>query len=369
MRSAERILLVIIIFLLTVAVTLGYLYYQKSVVVSHIVVGNDDSPPIIATHTFSFEDQKVTISIPVDTAVYKGAKSTDKSVSIYGNVSYSVWVTDSFLELVNDPAQDQMYSNLIDQFRKIRDQDKLSSDEYLELMAAYTQSLTYVAIPNNPTKYPVETVVDGTGDCGDKSVLLAGLLSREGYNVSLFLFSPEAHMSVGVGSPDFLYKNTGYSYLESTNLSYVGIPPDELEGGIVLTSDPLVIPVGNGTISYTSGAETEYIHDMSTLSEQKAGNLKPSIKSYDSDLNSKQQAISQMESQMMSMRGSGNIGGYNSMVSSHNIMVSNYNGEIATYRAQVAQYDEYASIYNYIITHAYDRKGTFAWVKANMPEN
>ena len=43
----------------------------------------------------------------------------------------------------------------------------------LELMAAYTQSLTYETTPDNPTKYPVETVVEGAGDCDDKSVLLA----------------------------------------------------------------------------------------------------------------------------------------------------------------------------------------------------
>ena len=136
-------------------------------------------------------------------------------------------------------------------------------------MAAYTQSLTYETTPDNPTKYPVETVVEGAGDCDDKSVLLAGLLSREGYKVALLAFTPESHMALGVGSTDSLYKDTGYAYLETTNLSYVGVPPDELAGGVVLTSEPLVIPVGNGTILYSSGAETAYIHDMSAQSGQK----------------------------------------------------------------------------------------------------
>ena len=92
--------------------------------------------------------------MPVDAAVYNAAKSTDKSVSIYGNVSESTWVTDSYLEMVNDPAQDQMYSDLITQFRKIRDEQGLSSDEYLELMAAYTQSLAYETTPDNPDEVP-----------------------------------------------------------------------------------------------------------------------------------------------------------------------------------------------------------------------
>ena len=153
-------------------------------------------------------------------------------------------MTDSYLAMVNDSAQDQMYADLTAQFRKIRDDQGLSSDEYLELMAAYTQSLTYETTPDNPAKYPVETVVDGAGDCDDKSLLLAGLLSREGYKVALLSFSPEAHMALGVGSADSFYRDTGYAYLETTNLSYVGVPPDELEGGVVLTSKPLIIPVG-----------------------------------------------------------------------------------------------------------------------------
>ncbi|MFY9982746.1 MAG: hypothetical protein WAK75_09285 [Methanoregula sp.] len=367
MSRTERSLVVIIIVLLAIAIAAGYLYTRQAVVVPHIVVGSEDSSPIMATHTFSFEKNQITISVPVDAAVYDGAKSTDKSVSVYGNVTESVWVTDSYLEMVNDPAQDQMYTDLIAQFRKIRDDEGLSSDEYLELMAAYTQSLTYETTPDNPTKYPVETVVEGAGDCDDKSVLLAGLLSREGYKVSLLLFSPESHMALGVGSPDSLYKDTGYAYLETTNLSYVGVPPDELEGGVVLTSEPLVVPLGNGTTLYTSGAETAYIHTMSTLAEQKVMGVNAQVQPLASDLTTKQNQIAQLESQMQTMRGAGNIGGYNALVSSHNELVSAYNAELATYRDDVAQGNTYAEVYNYIISHAYDRKGTYAWVMANMP--
>ncbi len=367
MSRTERSLVVIIIVLLVIAIAAGYLYTRQAVVVPHIVVGSEDSSPITATHTFSFEKNRITISVPVDAAVYNGAKSTDKSVSVYGNVTESVWVTESYLEMVNDPAQDRMYADLIAQFRKIRDDEGLSSDEYIELMAAYTQSLTYETTPDNPTKYPVETVVEGAGDCDDKSVLLAGLLSREGYKVSLLLFSPESHMALGVGSPDSLYKETGYAYLETTNLSYVGVPPDELKGGVVLTSVPLVIPVGNGTTFYTSGPETAYIHNMSTLSEQKVMGVNAQVQPLASDLTAKQDQIAQLESRMQAMRGGGNIGGYNALVSSHNELVSSYNTELATYRGEVAQGNTYAEVYNYIISHAYDRKGTYAWVMANMP--
>ncbi|MFY9750079.1 MAG: hypothetical protein WAJ89_05570, partial [Methanoregula sp.] len=87
MSRTERSLVVIIIVLLAIAIAAGYLYTRQAVVVPHIVVGSEDSSPIMATHTFSFEKNQITISVPVDAAVYDGAKSTDKSVSVYGNVT------------------------------------------------------------------------------------------------------------------------------------------------------------------------------------------------------------------------------------------------------------------------------------------
>lgn len=367
MHRTVKSLAVIIVVLLAVTLAAGYIYNRQSVVVPHIVPQDGDASPITSTHSFLFEKSKITIAVPVDAGVYNGAKSTDKSVSIYGNVSESTWVTDSYLAMVNDSAQDRMYAELLAQFERIRDDQGLSGDEYLELMAAYVQSLTYETTPDNPAKYPVETVVDGAGDCDDKSLLLAGLLSREGYRVALLSFSPESHMALGVGSADSLYKDTGYAYLETTNLSYAGVPPDELEGGVTLTSEPLIIPVGTGTTLYASGAETSALSDISTKAEQNAKGMESRISSLASDLSAKQDRIQQMESQMQALKSAGNVGAYNAQVSNHNGLVSAYNAELATYRGLVATYDTYAQVHNYIVSHAYDRKGTYAWAKANMP--
>jgi hypothetical protein len=367
MHRSEKYFAILIIALFALTLLAGCILSPQAVVVPHIEAGADNSPPITVTSTFNFENNQVSLSLPVDAAVYQAAQSTPTSVTVYGNVSDSVWTTDSYMEMINDPAQDQMYTDLITQFRKIRDGMGLSSDEYLELMATYIQSLPYESRPGEVAKFPVETVVDGKGDCADKSLLLAGLLSREGYKVAIFTFTPENHMSLGVGSPDSLYKDTGYAYLETTNLSYVGVPPAELAGGIVLTSEPLVIAVGNGTTEYTSGAETAYINNVATLANQKALSMETQDDSIAADLNAKQAQISSIESQMNAMRSRGNIPGYNAQVSSQNAMVATYNAELANYNQQVALDKTYANVYNYIISHVYDRKGTYAWVKANMP--
>ncbi|MGB8309082.1 MAG: hypothetical protein WCE65_04520 [Methanoregula sp.] len=368
MHRSEKYLAILIIVLFAGTLLAGCVFAPQAVVVPHIDVSTDNSAPINVTNTFLFENSKITISLPVDAAVCQAAKSTSTSVTVYGNVTDKVWITDSYMEMINDPAQEQMYTDLITQFRKIKNDMGLSSDEYLELMATYIQSLPYQSRPGEVAKFPVETVVDGTGNCADKSLLLAGLLSREGYKVAIFTFTPENHMALGVGSPDTLYKDTGYAYLESTNLSYVGIPPAELEGGIELTSEPMVVPVGNGTTEYTSGAETAYLNNTATVSNQKAISLETQDNALVPDLTAKQGQISEIQSRMNAMLGRGNIPGYNSEVSSQNSLVASYNAELAQYNRQVALDKSYANVYNYIISHVYDRKGTYAWVKANMPE-
>jgi len=148
----------------------------------------------------------------------------------------------------------------------------------------------------NPAKFPVETVVDRAGDCDDKSLLLAGLLSREGCPVALLLFGPESHMAEGVGSDDYVYKNTGCAFVETTNYSFIGVPTDKLGGILTLYSDPVIIPIRNGTKFYGSGSETRYIHDMYVLSDLKVKELEPQLKSRESDLTYQQEKITQLKS-------------------------------------------------------------------------
>jgi hypothetical protein len=268
--------------------------------------------------------------------------------------------------MVNDPAQDELYTEIIEQFRKIKDAQNLDDDEYLELMAVYVQSLDYETIGEKPAKFPVETVVDRAGDCDDKSLLLAGLLSREGYSVALLSFGPENHMAVGVGSRDSRYMNTNYTFLEMTNVSFVGVPTERLGNGVFLQSSPIIIPVGTGSRLYTRGAETAYIQDSMVLSELMAKDLEPQVKTMQSELSRKQEEILVMKNRMQALKSSGNIGEYNAMVSSHNEQVSTYNAELNSFKEIFARYERYAKIHNYIVDHEYDRKGVYEYIRTNM---
>ncbi len=345
----------------------GLLLPHASVVSPHIVLQPSDAPPIITTHSYPFEQGEITITIPVSDAVYRSAKQTDKEVTIYGNISENEWVTDSYQSMVNDPAQDGMYGALTGVFKQIKNDKNLSDDEYLELITTFVQSLRYETLADNPAKFPVETVVEGSGDCDDKSLLLAGLLSREGYRVALMSFGPEQHMAVGVAADDYLYKNTTYTYIETTNISFIGVPADTLKGGLALQSDPVIIPIGNGTRPYTSGRETRSINNALILSEQKANELEPQLKNLESDLKNRQERITQLEAQMQSLRGAGNIQGYNLQVSVHNGLVSDYNTRLNTYRALYSHYEKYALVHNYILEHESDRPAVYEYVTRNLP--
>ena len=109
--------------------------------------------------------------------------------------------------------------------------DTLDDDEYLELMAVAVQSLPYDTDGTlTAPKFPIETYVDGRGDCDDKSLLLAALLAREGYSVALFYFKPEAHMALGVKGYQCDYKDTATVTLRPRTSPWWGSPPGSWPG-------------------------------------------------------------------------------------------------------------------------------------------
>ncbi|HWS22162.1 MAG TPA: hypothetical protein VN227_05950 [Methanoregula sp.] len=361
--------LFIIILVVTAVLISSVVFPKEAVIAPHIApdLTRLQSSPMIISHQFPFEKTTISLTVPINVSVYEGARQAEKATTVYGNISETVWLAQSYRALVKDPSQDSLYTAILAEAGKIRLQENLSDDEYFELITVYTQSLKYETREQNPAKFPVETVVDLAGDCDDKSLLLAGLLSREGYPVALLLFGPESHMAVGVGSDKYLYKNTGYTFVETTNYSFVGVPTEKLGGNLTLYSDPVIIPISNGTKFYTSGSETRYIHDMYVLSDLKVKELEPQVKNMESDLTYQKEKIAQLKLHIQEIRNTGNSNSYNAQVAVHNALVSDYNSRLNVYRELFSRYEKYALIHNYILEHMYDRKGVFEYVQKNMP--
>jgi len=328
----------ILLFLVIVSVCANLILSQETIIPPHIEPQKTDISLPVPVYSFPFGQSRITVSSPVDPSVYIGATAADKETRIKGNISEKVWLQRTYLAMIDDPAQDQFYNDLIHTLRSIRDNQHLGDDEYLELITVFVQSVRYETISENPPKFPIETYVDASGDCDDKSLLLAGILSREGYNVSLLSFTPESHMAVGVVCPDGEYRQTGYVFIETTNLSLVGIPTDILREGVPLQSDPQVIRVGNGTKTFGSCKEAVYLDSLLMSSETKVMELTTKIDSLKTEMD-----------------------GYYAARDA-----KNYNERVPVYNDLQKTRLLYAEIHNYILDHQYDRKGTYQYVTAHL---
>jgi hypothetical protein len=328
----------ILVFMIIVLLCAGFLINRDTVIPPHITPVNPAAAIPAPVYTFPFEQSQITLSSPVDSSVYAGATSADKDTYSRGNISDNLLMSDTYLSMINDPHQDAFYADLISALRSVREKEGLNDDQYLELITVFVQSIKYEAITGNPAKFPIGTYVDKSGDCADKSLLLAGILSREGYNVALLSFPPESHMAVGVVCPGADYKNTGYAFVETTQLSFVGVPTETLAGGIPLVSTPVVIPVGNGTKTYGSCGETRYLDSVLQSSEQEVNTLTARIDAMKGQMDRFYQARD----------------------------VNDYNGDVPLFNTMQNERLQYAEIHNYILDHQFDREGTYEYVKQNL---
>jgi hypothetical protein len=186
--------------------------------------------------------------VPLDLYImYKNTLRHDFEVGATNITDYAIY-TDPFIQKIitqvlvvmgdNDINWYSMFRNLVDQI--VYDSDQFTGyDEY--------------------PKYPLETIVDGSGDCEDSAILLASLLrgfkyrwqtnlqdstnpikhALDGVNVALLVMP--THVAVGYWTPDFeaifdpqnteydsfnvvYYKdkdNNKYCYVESTSNDFI----------------------------------------------------------------------------------------------------------------------------------------------------
>lgn len=145
-----------------------------------------------------------------------------------------------------------------------------SSDDDL---ASYTEdvvpsSVLHVSNGLEYPKYPIETLVDGKGDCEDTSILAAALLNLMDYDVVLLSYSD--HAALGVQMPNFNpyykdytpkyydYGGKRYYYVETTNYLQIQKIVDSGENKTVIAERwGKVFPVGDAQDSGIKSVTTE----------------------------------------------------------------------------------------------------------------
>jgi len=189
------------------------------------------------THSYSWEygNRRWSLTHTFPLAAYTRARELPHTVNYADYANY-----------VHDPVDDEAISSLIEELEALAFQAGLNVWEKLNLIMAFVQSLEYEAEAREYPKYPIETLVEGRGDCEDFSILAAALLKQMGFGVVLLAFTEEMHMAIGIrvlppGEEDshcYLWNGDAYYYLETTASGWaIGTLPSNY------TSSPKIIAV------------------------------------------------------------------------------------------------------------------------------
>jgi len=314
--------------------------------------------------SWRFEGADVSISVPVDAAVYQGAKSAQKSALFFKEIDELEWIPEYYRAFVDEPHQEPMYEAMLFGMRRLRDSLGLDADRYAELIVSAVQSLDYRTDPIYlEPKFPIETVGDANGDCDDKTLLAAGLLAREGYDVAILLFTPEQHVSLGIRTNGSTYGASGYALVETTTPTLFGWVPDSLNNGeVVLESEPMVIPIGDGTRAYGAGRQTDAIRAAYDRAVAETERLDAQIVQSQADLDRRVAGIEALRADLDRLAAAGDIAGYNAGVPRYNQLIAEYNAAVGAHNELVAEQKRAVETAKRIIDEQTDRAGLARWL-------
>ncbi|MCK4299961.1 MAG: hypothetical protein KAX80_10540, partial [Planctomycetes bacterium] len=156
---------------------------------------------------------------------------------------YSVYVT--------HPLDDEYISTIIGELDAIATAEGYDEVQIVELVVAFVQSLPYTSDDvttgfDEYARYPIETLVDGGGDCEDTSILTSALLNGMGYGAVLFDFP--GHVGVGVDVDHYgtywLYEDVKYYYVETTGEGWeIGELPEAHQGHSATVYPIIPVPI------------------------------------------------------------------------------------------------------------------------------
>lgn len=168
-----------------------------------------------------------------DLNIPKSLYNSYRRVSVSERTSYSVGDYDFLVT-----TQDSYVKIVADGLREAAENKGYEPYDEVSFILAFVQSLPYTSDSvttgyDEYPRFPVETLVDGGGDCEDTSILFAAIVLVLGYG-AIFI-SPPSHVAVGVLGKDlsgyyWTYSGRRYYYCETTGENWrIGDLPDELQ--------------------------------------------------------------------------------------------------------------------------------------------
>ena len=177
-------------------------------------------------YSWKYKDVQWSFSVGVPEAVYDYFK---------GRTHYN----DDLMHFVLSEHHRDYIREIVKSFRTGGEEWGLSDIDNMFNVVAFVQSLQYVSDKlstgeEDYVRYPIETLVDGVGDCEDMVILAASLLHEMGYGV--ILVSLPEHLALGIKyDPKFrgtyyTYEGEKYYYLEMTSPGWeLGQVPPQFE--------------------------------------------------------------------------------------------------------------------------------------------
>ncbi|MDG6219715.1 MAG: hypothetical protein QCI00_09810 [Candidatus Thermoplasmatota archaeon] len=295
-----------------------------------------------------FGDEEYSIEIDVNRSVYLGAQKVNKKWPD-DNLWYDEkLVVEYYSAFINDPEMDKFIDELLIPFERIKRTEKLNDGEFLELMITFVQQIPYDNYAPTYPRYPVEVIHDEKGDCDEKSLLLLGMLSHEGYDIALILFPDEHHATAGIrinpsGNPQFRVfespDKAKYFYIETTVPTFIGLYSEEYEH-----TSYVVIPIGEGGKRFDRVNYICYITDRYTKIGDRLQFMNDQMDEWDSE-------IGELEWQLQ-------YGTYDTQDEWNNDY-NRYLRLINNYNNYVEKVEKYLDVYVYIEEHPHDIAGVY----------
>lgn len=163
--------------------------------------------------------------------------SLNVSVGLYQYYQARAHQSDDMVQFVLSDHDRLCIQSLVTSFREGGVKANYTDHDNLGNVISFVQSLRYVTDLESKgeqeyARFPLETLVDGVGDCEDMAILAATIIHEMGYDVMLVIL-PE-HMALAVACDEgcegiyYEYEGRRYYYLEVTNTGWaIGQIPKE----------------------------------------------------------------------------------------------------------------------------------------------
>ena len=225
--------------------------------------------------SFAFRDRAVRLRVPIDSTELSRARQVDTGAVFRARGALRARYVS---RIVRAQSESVFIGALAEELQRVRDERGLDSDEYLELMARAVQSLPY-GTQGSRVRLPVEVVSSGFGVCSEKALVLGALMVHEGYRTGMWVLDSQNHVALGVASDAATFRGSGFAYIETTRVSYIGQVAEAYRAAGPVARPPQFIDIG-GSQRYRAGYQVEYILRELTSAQETSALLEPYVKGF-----------------------------------------------------------------------------------------